>query len=79
MALAKRLKKLLPLLLKLTIHTYLRGYLLHPCISNEKRFASYLIYQTGKYNKLIKFVSQPIYKDKASFLMALSNVEAIKM
>jgi len=48
-------------------------------ITNEKRIVSYLIYQTVKDNKLVKFVSQPIYKDKASILIALSNVEVIKI
>ena len=48
-------------------------------VNNEKRIVSYLIYQTVIDNKLIKFVSQPIYKDNANILMALSNIEAIKI
>ena len=50
-----------------------------PGVTNQKRIVSYLIYQTVRDNKLVKFVSQPIYKDKASILMVLSNLDAIKI
>jgi len=48
-------------------------------VTNEKRIVSYLVYQTMNDNKLIKYVSPPIYKDKSSILMTLSNLEVIKI